>query len=81
MPLIFCLFLIVLLAPNTQEWLGQYQPALDYYVFRTPITWRTKLWKLLQWQPNPFWSFLSATLAVVAISSFFQENQFIYFKF
>ncbi len=78
---VMLLLLLAVLAPNTQQWIGRYQPALDHYVLKAPSNWKTKLWKRLQWQPHQLWSLISATIMIIAISSLSQETRFIYFQF
>jgi alginate O-acetyltransferase complex protein AlgI len=63
--------LIVWLAPNTQQWMRGYQPALG--VTDESCGWR--------WRPARRWLVATAALAVFGILSLSELSEFIYFQF
>ncbi|NEP78081.1 MAG: MBOAT family protein [Okeania sp. SIO3B3] len=73
---IFSLLLIVWLIPNTQQWMENYEPALNYQATKT-----LKLWQKVRWQPSNIWVVISTVITLVAIFHISQDNEFIYFQF
>ncbi len=65
--------LIVWLAPNTQQIMANYKPALN-----VPDESRTRR---LLWQPSYTWLFASVLIAVFALLSISELSEFIYFQF
>jgi hypothetical protein len=72
---------IVLFTPNTQQWLEQYRPALDYFSWETPQNWYQRFWQRWQWQPTQGWAIITAILTVTAVLFVSREKAFIYFQF
>lgn len=79
--LIAILLLIVLFTPNTQQWMGQYKPAVDYYAGRIKGQWKANIWKQLQWKPSSIFAFISSFLLIISLFSLYQEQPFIYFQY
>ena len=63
--------MIAFFAPNSQELLSQYEPALGV----TP----TEHW--LTWRPNKKWALVTAALAAYGILSISKTSEFIYYQF
>jgi D-alanyl-lipoteichoic acid acyltransferase DltB (MBOAT superfamily) len=72
---------IVLLTPNTQEWLELYRPALDHFVLNLPKTAYQRFWERWRWQPTPIWAIITAILTIIGILFIGREKTFIYFQF
>ncbi len=75
-----CLLLaIAWFAPNTQEWLAQYKPALDYQ----PAKLIHPVWPKLQWQPNIVFGILFGFMLFFCFKTFLEAtpSDFIYFNF
>ncbi len=70
---IWILLLIVWFAPNTQQLLAEYRPALGPFAdnHRARGTWR----------PTAFYALLLAGLAVVAVFNLQKRSEFLYFQF
>ena len=70
---IWILLLVVWFAPNTQQLLAAYRPALalfaDHY----------RGW--LVWRPTPVYAMLAAALALIAIFNLHKQSEFLYFQF
>lgn len=70
---IWILMLVVWFAPNTQQLLAAYRPALallaDSYRGR------------LAWRPTPSYAMLVAALALIAIFNLHKQSEFLYFQF
>ena len=73
---IFSLLLIVWLVPNTQQWMENFEPGLNYQPTKT-----LKLWQKFRWQPSNTWVLISTVITLVAIFHISQDNEFIYFQF
>ncbi len=70
---LWILLLVVWFAPNTQQLLGAYRPALALLAghYRTRLIWR----------PTPFYALLAAALALIAIFNLHKQSEFLYFQF
>ena len=70
---IWILLLVVWFAPNTQQLLAAYRPALALLAghYRGRIAWR----------PTPLYALLSAVLALIAIFNLHRQSEFLYFQF
>ena len=70
---IWILLLVVWFAPNTQQLLAGYRPALALFAERYagPLAWR----------PTPVYALLAALTAVIAIFNLQQQSEFLYFQF
>jgi D-alanyl-lipoteichoic acid acyltransferase DltB (MBOAT superfamily) len=78
------LMTIAFFAPNTQEWLSEYNPALGHQHIKSKQhlnDWTTYLHKYLRWQPNQFWAAMTAGIAVTAFLGLSGVTEFIYFQF
>lgn len=70
---IWILLAVVWFAPNTQQLLAAYRPALALLAeqYRARLTWR----------PTPFYALLTAALALIAIFNLHKQSEFLYFQF
>lgn len=76
------LLLIAWFTPNTQQWLGKYNPiTIRQSEEKGILSWRDRLWHKLQWQPNQFWAVTGAILAVASLLSLTRVSEFLYFQF
>jgi len=64
---------IVFLAPNTQEIMARFEPALGFRGERLPVR--------LLWRPTRNWAFASGVLAAVGVLALTHHSEFIYFQF
>jgi D-alanyl-lipoteichoic acid acyltransferase DltB (MBOAT superfamily) len=64
---------IVMLAPNTQEILGRFQPALDYLQTHAPVR--------FAWRPSPTWAAIIAAVTVCGLLSLTRASEFLYYQF
>lgn len=81
---VLLMLLCVWLLPNTQQWLGQHNPALDYQLGAENTSgWSKYLWKKLQWQPTIFTSLSVGLLGFMAILKMVSvtHSEFLYFNF
>ena len=70
---IWILLLVVWFAPNTQQLLAGYRPALALFPGRY-AGW-------LAWRPTPFYALVAAAVALVAIFNLQRQSEFLYFQF
>jgi hypothetical protein len=70
---IWILLLVVWFAPNTQQLLAAYRPALALFAER----YRGRL----AWRPTPFYATIAAALALIAIFNLHKQSEFLYFQF
>jgi len=70
---IVALLPLVMLAPNTQEILGNFQPALNFHDPRR--------WAGLSWRPTPAWAAIVATLTACGLLSLTRVSEFLYYQF
>ncbi len=70
---IWILLLVVWFAPNTQQLLAGFRPALALYAERYQGR--------LAWRPTPLYAVLAAALALLAIFNLHQQSEFLYFQF
>ena len=70
---IWILLLVVWCAPNTQQLLAGYRPALALFAERY------EGW--LAWRPTPLYAMLAAALALFAIFNLHKQSEFLYFQF
>lgn len=67
---------IAFLAPNTQQIMRRFEPALDYVAAETATqTLRTA------WQPSPRWALALAFISVLSLLSLTRPAEFLYFQF
>jgi D-alanyl-lipoteichoic acid acyltransferase DltB (MBOAT superfamily) len=77
------LLLVCWLAPNTQQWLERYRPALNARLagrLPVPARWR-RLWRAVQWRPSVTWAVVTALIGILAVLSLVKRSEFIYFQF
>jgi hypothetical protein len=71
------LLMVCLVAPNTQELVGQIEEAsLDQ-----PSHARSEYKPWFSWKPNLSWSIVIGLMLYLAIVSLTEESEFIYFRF
>ncbi|MEO7728864.1 MAG: MBOAT family protein [Burkholderiales bacterium] len=70
---IWILLLVVWFAPNTQQLLAGYRPALALLTERYEGS--------LAWRPTPLYALLAAALALLAIFNLHKQSEFLYFQF
>jgi D-alanyl-lipoteichoic acid acyltransferase DltB (MBOAT superfamily) len=70
---ILILLPFTMLAPNTQEFLVRFQPALDLSRSDGAIK--------LEWRPSPAWAAAMALVAAVALLSLSRVSAFLYYQF
>ncbi|CAM3026705.1 MBOAT family O-acyltransferase [Legionella worsleiensis] len=68
---------IVFFAPNSQQLLYQYKPALETY----PGEIEPYRFKPVQWKPNAFTAALCALMTVLSLLAFGHISEFLYYKF
>ena len=70
---IWILLLVVWFAPNTQQLLAAYRPALALFAehYRGRFTWR----------PTSLYATLAVALALMAIFNLHKQSEFLYFQF
>ena len=74
-----CLWLFVIwFAPNTQEFLRRYSPALDVGAFDDNRVGPRRWW---QWRPTGMWFAFTLILLLITIAQFDKVSEFIYFQF
>ena len=78
---IIILLLIAWFTPNTQQWMGKYNPALTESIDRDRPQWLQNLWQFLSWKPNKIWSVVIAGLTSLSLLSFSRVSEFLYFQF
>jgi alginate O-acetyltransferase complex protein AlgI len=64
---------LVMLAPNTQEILGRFQPALNFLETQAPAR--------LSWRPSPGWAAIVATITAFGLLSLTRVSEFLYYQF
>jgi D-alanyl-lipoteichoic acid acyltransferase DltB (MBOAT superfamily) len=69
------LLAVVWAAPNSQQMLARFDPALD------PVAPSTSPCEFLMWRPNLAWAVATATVFVLAVLHLSQISEFIYFQF
>jgi alginate O-acetyltransferase complex protein AlgI len=74
------LLIIVWFAPNTQQWVERYRPALHYKT-STVVSAGDRFWKRLQWRPTKAWAIVSASITAVALLNLTKVSEFLYFEF
>jgi len=74
------LLLIIWVAPNVQEWMGTYSPAL-HVESKLADKWSDRLLQKLQWRPSPAWALIAAVITVFAFLGLARVSEFLYFEF
>jgi D-alanyl-lipoteichoic acid acyltransferase DltB (MBOAT superfamily) len=75
------LLLIAWFTPNTEQWLGKYNPTLTQPVGSNEPSWLNRLWQSLSWQPNKIWTVVVAGITAVSLLCFTRVSEFLYFQF
>ena len=70
---IWILLAVVWFAPNTQQLLAAYRPALALLAGHTPAR--------FTWRPTPIYALVTAALALIAIFNLHKQSEFLYFQF
>ena len=78
---ILILLIIAWFTPNTQQWMGKYNPALTEPVEYYQLKWQQKFWHYLSWKPNRIWTIIIASLTSLSLLSFSRVSEFLYFQF
>ena len=71
---IIALLPLTLFAPNTQEILGRFQPALDFHASASTST-------RLSWRPSPSWGMLVSLIVASGLLSLSRVSEFLYYQF
>jgi hypothetical protein len=64
-------------APNTQELMRRFRPAINIYQAEVA----NSGWAWLSWKPTPVWALAGSILALWGILSLTQMSEFLYFRF
>ena len=78
---IIILLLIAWFTPNTQQWMGKYNPTLTEPIEYNQPRWVQKTWHFLSWKPNRIWTVVVAGLTSLSLLSFSRVSEFLYFQF
>ncbi|MEM9771495.1 MAG: hypothetical protein AAF889_07860 [Cyanobacteria bacterium P01_D01_bin.73] len=73
---------IALLAPNVQQWLGQYRVTLTAPRPERAITAPLNpLLRRITWSPHPVWAIMAGAMSVASILNMTRLEEFLYFQF
>ena len=75
--MIFLLAMIAVVAPNTQQIMQQYHPALEVYNGEI----QQFKYKLTQWQPTALWAISIGSLFLISLAYLTRVSEFLYFQF
>lgn len=75
------LLIIAWFTPNTQQWMGKYNPALTEPVEYYQPKWQQKFWHFLSWRPNRIWTIIISGLTALSLLCFSRVSEFLYFQF
>ena len=75
------LLLIAWFTPNTQEWMGKYNPTLTEPIRHDRSQWQQKFWQSISWKPNKVWTLIVAGLTSLSLLCFTRVSEFLYFQF
>lgn len=75
------LLLIAWFTPNTQQWMGKYNPTLTEPIEQYRSHWEQKFWRSLLWKPNKSWTIIVAGLTSLSLLCFSRVSEFLYFQF
>jgi len=78
---IFILLLVAWFTPNTQQWMGNYNPTLTEPIEQNKSKWEQSFWKSLSWKPNKVWTVIIAGLTSLSLLCFSRVSEFLYFQF
>ncbi|MEH2089708.1 MBOAT family O-acyltransferase [Nostoc sp.] len=77
---------IVWITPNTQQWMGKYEPALDYAEYSNKLNASNRsidIWQKLQWKPSFVFSVIVGILIFISTKMLLSapSSEFLYFSF
>ncbi|MEM8829010.1 MAG: MBOAT family O-acyltransferase [Cyanobacteria bacterium P01_G01_bin.19] len=78
---IILLLAIAWFTPNTQQWMGKYNPTLTEPIGNYQSKWAYKFWQFLVWKPNKTWTIIVAGLTSLSLLCFSRVSEFLYFQF
>jgi alginate O-acetyltransferase complex protein AlgI len=78
---ILILLFIAWFTPNTQQWMGKYNPTLTEPIEYYQSQWQKKFWQYLSWRPNKVWTVIIAGLTSLSLLCFSRVSEFLYFQF
>ncbi|MGF1541073.1 MAG: MBOAT family O-acyltransferase [Pleurocapsa sp.] len=78
---IILLLLIAWFTPNTEQWMGIYNPTLTEPVTDNRPIFLDKIWKFLAWKPNKIWTAIVAVITSASLLCFTRVSEFLYFQF
>ena len=78
---IILLLLIAWFTPNTQQWMGKYNPTLTEPIGQYQSKWEQAFWQSLAWRPNKIWTVIVAGLTSLSLLCFSRVSEFLYFQF
>ena len=78
---IIILLLIAWFTPNTQQWMGKYNPTLTEPIEYYQPLWQKQFWQSLSWKPNTIWTAIVAAITSLSLLSFSRVSEFLYFQF
>jgi D-alanyl-lipoteichoic acid acyltransferase DltB (MBOAT superfamily) len=78
---IIVLLLIAWLTPNTQQWMGIYNPTLTAPKSAKQPIWLEKFWQILAFRLNTMWTVIIASLTAISLLCFTRVSEFLYFQF
>lgn len=78
---VIALLIIAWFTPNTQQWMGKYNPTLNDPVEENQPQWLQNFWQSLAWKPNKIWTVIVAGLTSLSLLCFTRVSEFLYFQF
>jgi D-alanyl-lipoteichoic acid acyltransferase DltB (MBOAT superfamily) len=80
---ILFLLAIAWFAPNTQEWMAQYEPVFQESLSKKSASTPDGLWQKLQWQPNIRFGLIIGAMIFLGLKTFLEAapSDFLYFNF
>ncbi|MCG6135764.1 MAG: MBOAT family protein [Nostoc sp. LLA-1] len=74
------LLAIAWFTPNVQEWMGKYEPVLNFEKVKKMSS-NGPIWSRWQWQPNQTYAVITSFLTVIALLHLTKVSEFLYFQF
>jgi alginate O-acetyltransferase complex protein AlgI len=78
---VILLLLVAWVTPNTEEWMGIYNPTLTKPVTENRPVFLDKIWQFLAWKPNKIWTAIVAGITSASLLCFTRVSEFLYFQF
>lgn len=75
------LLLVAWFTPNTQQWMGKFNPIKIKQPENIASSWSDRIWHNLRWQPNKIWALASALITGISLLSLTRVSEFLYFQF